>query len=106
MERNGPGFGNRPLHRGGILLCDQRALRDDLHLLVVEQADGDRGAADLKRVGSDHCSGQVLLDVRIHPLDDRDDDDQEADRDDDAEESEEGAKLARPDGLEGEPEGL
>ena len=50
--------------------------------------------------------GQVLLDVRVHPLDDRDDDDQEADGDDDAEEGEEGAELGAPDGLEREPEGL
>ena len=50
--------------------------------------------------------GQVLLDVRVHPLDDRHDDDQEADGDDDAEEGEEGAELGTPDGLEREAEGF
>ena len=98
--------GSARLHHRRVLRRDQRPLGDDPHLLVVEQADRDRRAPDLEGIGPDHRAGQVLLDVRVHPLDDRDDDDQEADRDDDAEEGEEGPELGAPDGLERETEGL
>ena len=68
-------------------------LADRPDLLVLEEPDRDRRPAHLEGVGPDHRAGQVLLDVGVHPLDDRHDDDQEADRDDDAEQSEEGAEL-------------
>ena len=44
--------------------------------------------------------------VRVHPLNDGDDDDQEGDGDEDAEEGKEGPELAGPDRLDRQAEGL
>ncbi len=54
-------------------------------------------AAHLKRVRADQRVGDVLLDVRVHPLDDGDDGDEKRHAHDDAEQREERAKLVRSD---------
>ena len=106
LERHGLGIGQRLRHHLGVFAGDQRPLGDRLQLLVVEQADGDGAAPDLEGVGADHRAGEVLPDVGVHALDDRDHDDEKAHRDDDAEEREEGAQLGAEDRLEGEAEGF
>src|SRR6185503_1977269 len=66
-------------------------------ILVLDEREVDRRPPHLERVGAHHRVGDVLLHVGVHPLDDRNDRDQERDAHDDAEEREERAKLVRPD---------
>jgi hypothetical protein len=87
------------MNDGCVFPGEPWALRDLSQFVIGQETDGDRGATDLKRVGPDDGPGNVLLDVRIHALDNRDHGDQEPDGDDDAQEGEEGTKLGAENGL-------
>ena len=88
---------DRATNRVGVGGADARTALHALHRLVVEQPDLDGRAPHLERVRADHRAGDVLLHVRVHPLDDRHDGDEERDGDDDAEQREERAQLVGAD---------
>jgi hypothetical protein len=96
LERDGLGVGERGLDDRRIGGGDPRPALDAAHLVVVEGADLDRRTAHLEGVRADDRAGDVLLHVRVHPLDHRHDGDEERHRDDDPEQREERAKLVRP----------
>ena len=96
-ERDGARVAQLGAHGLVLGARDHRPARDALPRLVVEEADLDRHAPHLEGVGADQRVGDVLLDVRVHPLDHRHDGDEEGDRDDDAEEREEASQLVGAD---------
>jgi len=91
LQRDGLRVGEGALHQRHVLRRNDRPALDAAVLLVVDEADLDGVAADLERVDADDRAGEALAHVGVHPLNDRDDRDQERHRDDDAEQREERA---------------
>src|SRR5882762_3539766 len=98
------GLGNGALDVTDVLRRDDRPALNLFPRLVVDESYLNRIAADLERIDADDRAGQPLADVRVHPLDDRDDRDQKGDGDDDAEQRKEGSESVAPDRLEREAE--
>jgi hypothetical protein len=86
LEAHGLGVRQRPRDHPGVVHGYEGPPVDALDLVVRQQADGDRSAADLEGVGADDGGRDVFPDVGVHALDDRHYGDQEPDRNDDAEE--------------------
>ncbi len=103
-QAHGARVGDRASHDLGVVHRDARPSGVLADLLVVEESHLDRRAANLERVGADDRARDVLADVRVHPLNDGDDGDEERHRDDDAEQGEERPELVAPDLGEGDAE--
>src|SRR2546421_2617607 len=101
LERDRLRVGQRAFHIGDVLGRDDRPPLDFLPFLVVDEADLDRVAADLKGVDPDDRARDALAHVRVHALDHRHDHHEESDRHDDPEQREERSQLVAPRGLEG-----
>ena len=106
LQRDSLRVGHRAFDVGDVFERDNRPALNLFPRLVVDEADLNRIATDLKRVDADDCPRQALAHVRVHSLNDGDDRDEECDRDDDAEQREEGAELVAPDGLQSEAKGF
>src|SRR5205814_7788666 len=100
------GIGYRALDELHVFGSDDRAALDLLPLLVVDEADLNRIAADLEGVDTDDRARESLADVRVHTLNDGDDGDQECNGHDHAEQREEGPEPVAPYRLEREAEGF
>ncbi len=75
--------------------------------LLVDTAGGDLlPAHDRERIDPEERAREVLANVRVHPLDERDHGDQERDADADPEQREERLQLLRPNLLERESDAL
>ena len=88
LQRDRQGVGKRITNGLGVAFIHARTALQQAELVVGEQAKADRQPPDLKRVHADHGIGDVLLHVRVHPLDDRHDRHEKAHRHHDAQQGE------------------
>ena len=106
LQRDRFRIGDRALDEADVFGGDDGPPLDLLPRLVVDEPDLNGIAADLKGVDAHDRAREPFADVRIHPLNHRDDGDEKRDRDDDAEQRKERTELVAPDGLQGEADGF
>ena len=104
LQRDGLRVGHGAFDVGDVLGRDDRPALNLFPRLIVDEADLNRIAADLKGIDADDGPRETLAHVGVHALNDGDDGDEECDRDDDAEQREERAELMAPNGLKGQAE--
>src|SRR5438094_3166524 len=92
--------------RVDILLIKARPLLPFTPLVARGVVPEPGEAPERKGVGAENSADEVVLDVSAHPLDDRDDGDEEHDADRHAGEGEEALELLHPDLREGESDGF
>src|SRR6266576_166403 len=102
LQRNRLGVRDGARDERDVLGRDNGPALDLLPRLIVDEADLNGIATNLKGVHPHDRARQPLAHVRVHSLNHRDDRDEEGHGDDDAEQRKEGPELMAPDGLEGQ----
>ena len=95
LQADGRCFGQGLFDHGGVGERDSRPFLDLSQRLVIDQTERDGAAAHLENVLADQRARDLLADIDVHAVDDRDHSDQKGHRHHDAEQREEGAKLVR-----------
>ena len=107
LERPARSLGERLDHRQQVADVEPRPATILLPDRFVDVADVDVGATtQLERVHGEQLADEIVLHVLAHPVDDRDDGDEEHHADANAREGEEALELLDPERLEGEPDGF